>query len=45
MIYPSNDPYSDEIIQELLNIKNKRFILIKNFQFDEYITILKILNF
>ena len=41
MIYPNNDPYSDEIIQELLNIKNKRFILIKNFQFDEYITILK----
>ena len=41
MIYPNNDPYADEIINELLNAKSKNFLLVKNFKFNEYMTVLK----
>ena len=45
LIFPNNDPYSNDLINILKAIKNKNFQLINNFQFDDYLSILSLSKF
>lgn len=45
IVFPNNDPFSLELIKVIKNINNKNFKLIKNFQFDDYLSILSYSKF
>lgn len=45
LIYPNNDTYSKDIILSLKKHNDKKTKLFKNFQFDDYITILSLSKF